>query len=424
MRWLVKNENELRVSRRPRARGILCGLTFMAWLCLGADRGWATTEVYLTEVPDYTWYAGCFGTACGNLMGYWDRHGFPDFYTGPTAGGLAPLDDFGAHVGIRSLWASKAGFDGRPPNQPGHIDDYWSNYSNDGTFSYESTAEDPYRALGRPEHKPDCIGDFTGLSQKKWVNMNGECDGNIDAYSFVYWDASGDKRVNYVPGPEAGLPAVDLQSGLRAWTKYRGDDCDVFTQLTYFNPIVPIGKGFSFDDLKAEIDTGYPVLLFLQDFGVYFRPLAGMPRANPRIHGMLAYGYYISDSGAQYVRYRTSWGSGNNMFHLWSPNAWEATMPVRGVIGYHPLPKIQSVAYSHGNLTLRWDGPAAQLYVRDDSSPGTTQWAHGYVVEKADSLDPQAFAQVSPVLTERELTLTNLTGQAAFFRVKLVKPQP
>ena len=35
----------------------------------------------------------------------------------------APLDDFGAHVGIRSLWASKAGFDGRPPNQPGHIDD-------------------------------------------------------------------------------------------------------------------------------------------------------------------------------------------------------------------------------------------------------------------------------------------------------------
>ena len=120
--------------------------------------------------------------------------------------------------------------------------------------------------------------------------------------------------------------------------------------------------------MKAEIDTGYPVLLFLQDFGEYFRPLAGMPRANPGIHGMLAYGYYISGQRSQYVRYRTSWGSGNNMFHLGSPNAWEATMPVRGVIGYHPLPKIQSVALQSRQSHARWDGPAAQLYVRDDSS--------------------------------------------------------
>jgi hypothetical protein len=35
----------------------------------------AQTYVYLTEAPNYDWYAGCFGTASGNLMGYWDRHG-------------------------------------------------------------------------------------------------------------------------------------------------------------------------------------------------------------------------------------------------------------------------------------------------------------------------------------------------------------
>src|SRR5262245_21380791 len=84
----------------------------------------AQSYVYIDDVPDYTWYAGCFGTASGNLMGFWDRNGFPDFYTGPTGGGLAPLETFSTgNKGIRSMWASKAGVDGRPANQYGHIDD-------------------------------------------------------------------------------------------------------------------------------------------------------------------------------------------------------------------------------------------------------------------------------------------------------------
>ncbi|RME93391.1 MAG: hypothetical protein D6766_08315, partial [Verrucomicrobia bacterium] len=132
----------------------------------------ADANVYLLGVPDYRWYGGCYGTATGNLIGYWDRHGFPDFYTGPTAGGVAPLDDYGDHIGIRALWTSKAGRDGRPADLPGHEDDYY--------VEFESTAEDPYVTAGRPEHSPDCIGDFIGLSQKKWHNMAGECDGNLD----------------------------------------------------------------------------------------------------------------------------------------------------------------------------------------------------------------------------------------------------
>lgn len=398
-------------------------LIWIGWLGFSAGLARSATDVYLTAAPDYTWYAGCFGTACGNLMGFWDRHGFPDFYNGPTAGGVAPLDDFGLNVGIRSMWASKAGFDGRPAGLPGHIDDYWGSYDNDVTFSYESTDPDPYQLLGRSEHAPDCIGDFIGLSQKKWINLNGECDGNIDAYSFVYWDRSGDKRVNFAPGPEAGLPATDIQSGLRAWTKYRGYDSDVFTQLTAFNPHVPVGKGFTFADLRAEIEAGYPVLLFLQDNFEFSRPLADMPKANPRIHGMLAYGYYIADSGTQYVRCRTSWGSGDNKFYPWTPEAWvEANMPVRGVIGYHPLPKITSVSLDRGNLTLRWDAPAAQLRVRNATEIATKP-AHAYVVEKAVAPNATAFAPVSPVITDREVTLADLPDRAAFFRVKVVSPQ-
>ena len=72
-------------------------------------------------------------------------------------------------------------------------------YSNDGTFSYESTAEDPHTGFGPARAQTGLLSaTLPAWSQKKWVNMNGECDGNIDAYSFVYWDASGDKRVNYV----------------------------------------------------------------------------------------------------------------------------------------------------------------------------------------------------------------------------------
>lgn len=382
-------------------------------------------NVYLLDVPDYQWYAGCFGTACGNLMGFWDRNGLPEFYTGPTNEGLAPLDDRQdlGHRGIRSLWATKAGFDGRPADQPGHIDDYWAWYDSDNTYSYESTAPDAYLLAGRPEHEPDCIGDFIGLSQNRWTNLNGECDGNIDAYSFVYWDATGERRVNFVPGPEAGLPARDIPSGLRAWTRWRGYDCEVFSQLTDFNPEVPAGKGFTFEDMKAEIDAGYPVLLFLQPWGAKSRNLPGMPRANPSIHGMLAYGYYVTDTGQRFVRFRDSWGGGNLRLHEWNAESWVFTglpLPVRGVIGYHPFPKITQVQLEGDRLRIRWDGPAARLF---DVETGTERPAHFYMVEMAESLSATEYV---PVLAEptpaREALLQAPASTAVFFRVRLVQP--
>ncbi|MBI2928446.1 MAG: hypothetical protein HYY24_22485 [Verrucomicrobia bacterium] len=384
-------------------------------LALAAGPGRAASNVYLTEVPDYDWWFGCFGTACGNLMGYWDRHGLPEFYTGPTNGGLAPVHnyEFEGNHGIRALWASQAGFDGRPPDKPGHVDDYY-----DG---YESTAPDPYVTAGRQEHEPDCIGDFIGLSQLKWKNMNGECDGNIDAYSFVYWDPQGERRTNFVPGPEAGLPAIDLPSGLRAWTRSRGYDGEVFSQLTDFNPGVPAGKGFTFEDLKAEIDAGYPVLLFLQPYGVKSRRLGALDKANPSIHGMLAYGYLIRDDGTKVVRYRTSWASGDNKFAVWNAQPWEVAidLPVRGVIGYHPWPKIRHVDLTDGTLTLRWDGPSSVLY---DAANRTSTRVHTYAVERATSLAKEDFIPIADPTTERQIILPDWSGSPAFFRVKLVKP--
>lgn len=385
-------------------------LSVIALAALLGSTAYASTNVFLVDVPDYNWFYGCMGTASGNLMGFWDRHGFPDFYTGSANGGVAPLSTAGTNAGIISLWASKAGVDGRATNQPGHVDDYY--------VSYESTGPDPYVIAGRPEHLPDCLADFIGMDQLKWTNLADECNGNIDGYCFVFWDTNGDRRVNYAPVDPNGKPVRDVQSGLRAWTQYRGYDCTLFTQLTDFNPTKPLTNGFTFANLKTEIDAGYPVLLFLQNFNQLSRTLGSAIDVNPPIHSMLAYGYYISDTGALYVRYRTSWASGPNVLSLWGSQVWQASLPVRGVIGYHPLPKIRQYSMSAGNLVLQWDGPAADLW---DSTVGSVTRVHGYIVEMSPSLTPANFSDVSPVLTTNTFTIQH-GPTSAFFRVRLVKP--
>src|SRR5690349_8396276 len=97
-----------------------CLFVLVSLVTASLHEAFCAEDVAITGLPDYDWYAGCFGTASGNLMGYWDRNGFPGFYTGPTGDGLAPLDSGRDNQGIRSMWASKAGFDGRPEDQPGH----------------------------------------------------------------------------------------------------------------------------------------------------------------------------------------------------------------------------------------------------------------------------------------------------------------
>ncbi len=384
-------------------------------VCLGALNGQAQdSDVTLLEVPDYEWHAGCFGTATGNLMGFWDRHGFDEFYTGPTANGVAPLTSFGSNAGIFSLWATKAGWDGRPADQPGHEDDYY--------VAYESTAPDPYITAGRAEHAADCIGDFIGLNQQRWVAMNGECDGNIDGYSFTYWDKTGARRHDFVPDTSAGSPARDIPSGLRAWTQWRGYDAEVDSQLSEFNPGLSV-PGFTFEDLKAEIDSGYPVLIFLQDFTDYSRVLGGMPRANPDIHGVLAYGYgtYV---GQPFVRTRFSWAIGDSM-NNWTGESWmrdqALNLPVRGVITYHPKPKIVGNERRDGMVTLRWKGPQPQIF---DAMAGVAWRPHAFVVEQTASLAPADWQAAAGPVVALEATFPEAAA-TVFYRIKVVKnPSP
>lgn len=376
----------------------------------------AYENVFLTEVPDYQWHMGCFGTACGNLIGYWDRHGFPNFYTGPTAGGVAPLNSYGANDGIRALWASEAGLDGRPFNQLGHSDDFY--------LSYQNTGQDPHVLAGRPAHAPDCVGDFIGLNQLKWADLGGECRGNIDGYSFNFFDHEGQRRTNHVPLDTSGTPIPDLQSGLRAWSASRGYVADTFSQLADFNPDKPAGRGFTFEDLKSEIDAGYPVLLFMQPFGSFSRSVYGQSGVNPEIHGMLAYGYLIDDTGNSYVRYRTSWASGDREFSPWTAEDWtpeqSLNLPLRGVVGFHPRPRITRIQPLQGGVRVEWVGPLAVL--RNDLTSVETP-VHRYVVERASALASSAWTPLTEPVDALSAELTDCCGDQAFLRVRLVEGQ-
>jgi hypothetical protein len=390
-------------------------LAMLAVLSLAGERARADTQVYLLDVPDYEWYAGCFGTGTGNLAGYWDRHGMSNFYTGPTGGGLAPLNSFGGNVGIRSMWASESRVDGRPSNKPGHMDDYYA--------GYESTSPDPFVTFSRPEHTPDCIGDFIGLSQNKWTNLNNECRGNVDAFSFVFWDKKGRRQMNYYPSNSAGVYIPDIQSGLKEWARYRGYDADVFTQLSSFNPERSTTNGFTYDDVKAEINAGYPVLCFLQPNGTnnYSRPLGSISNANPFIHGVMIYGYFSDEfSGIDKgIIIRTSWASGGNPnfeYQQWTGAAWLGLYPVRGVIGFHPKPKIMGVSRADGTITLNWHGPSARVY---DEIAGRTTLPHRYCVQRATSLNPANWTPVAAPTTALSATVPDVEG-TAFYRVVLI----
>ena len=248
--------------------------------------------------------------------------------------------------------------------------------------------------------------------------MAGECDGNIDAFSFVFWDKTGNKRVNY-SHTNANKYIPDIQSGLKAWAKYRGYEVDTFTQLPSFSPEKTGPGGFTYADMKAEIDAGYPVLLFLQPPGEFSRSLGSMPKANPEIHGIMVWGYYEDASAGlpQGIQIRTSWGSGDTYFENFSygPLGILSSFRIRGVVGFRPKPKIVKFTRDSGNVTLAWDGPSSQV---TDVFAGTTTTVHHYQVQMKTSINDLKWTPVGDITTDRTATVPDV-GQA-FYRINLV----
>jgi hypothetical protein len=206
----------------------------------------------LQKVPAFNWEFGCSAVSGAMIAGYYDNNGYPSIYTGPTNGGVMPMDNtswptwwdgYAAYLyPSNPLIASKLGLDGRSTR--GSIDDYW--------VQYGSSAADPYITGGWTQHTwGDAIGDYMLTSQSAY-NLG-------DAYTRFYDNWS---------NPAAPLTCASLEAagyvdgtvGRKQFYQAKGysiTDCyNQFTDNQY-------SGGFSFAQYKAEIDAGRPVMINL-----------------------------------------------------------------------------------------------------------------------------------------------------------------
>ncbi|MCK4886086.1 MAG: right-handed parallel beta-helix repeat-containing protein, partial [Planctomycetes bacterium] len=219
----------------------------------------ALGDVVLASVPTSTWTYGCSATAAGMVFGYYDRNGYPNMYTGPTNGGVVPLTNLGQGAdpnnpiaGSCSIIATQNGVDGRTTN--GHVDDYW--------IAELAEGPDPWEVNGTTEHQwGSCTADFMGTSQWKWDwhgDDNGSKDSLPDGGTWFWFEPYGEKIYNFIPPSSWGLPATAGCHGMRLFAESRS-----YIVTENYNQMVDTyaAGGFSFEDYKAEIDAGYPVLI-------------------------------------------------------------------------------------------------------------------------------------------------------------------
>ena len=200
-------------------------------------------------VPAFNWVFGCSAVSGAMIAGYYDRQGWSDIYTGPTNGGVMPLNNSSWPTwsdGVKTypscpLIASQNGVDGRSTR--GSIDDYW--------VEYLSTSDDPYITNGWTQHTwGEAIGDYMKTSQSAFGNVDGST-------RFFYWINS-----------STPLTCDDMESyafpdgtlGRKLFYEARG-----YTVTDCYNQRTDniITGGFSFTQFKNEIDQGRPVMLNL-----------------------------------------------------------------------------------------------------------------------------------------------------------------
>ncbi len=209
-------------------------------------------DVSLT-VPAFNWCFGCSATAASIIAAYYDRNSYANMYTGPTNGGVMPMDnsswsdwwDGSAWRHQCPLSATHNGLDGRAIR--GHVDDYW--------ISYGSEGPDPW--VGNwPEHTHgDCTADFMKTNQ--WFAAYGY---NVDS-STVFYNYTNGAAYNAQQIEADGVPyTYDGGYGFKGFYESRG-----YTVSTMFNQYIygynGNTQGFTYDDYRAEIDAGRPVMI-------------------------------------------------------------------------------------------------------------------------------------------------------------------
>lgn len=196
--------------------------------------------VLLPEVPAFDWSYGCSPTSASMMMGYYDRGSFPNMYAGPANGGVCPLTNAVWGSGECPLSATHQGKDGRAAR--GHVDDYW--------IGYDNSDNDPYITNSWSEHAAaECTADFMGTNMSRY----GHSDGSTTFYNYT----DGSPLTSYAgcePGDRDGCHGIDLFLQSRGYTATA-----VYSQ--YIKGYEGNTLGFTFDDYKAEIDAGRPVII-------------------------------------------------------------------------------------------------------------------------------------------------------------------
>ncbi|TSA28506.1 PKD domain-containing protein [bacterium] len=230
----------------------------------------------LSNVPAFDWSYGCSATSGAMISGYYDNGSYPNMYTGPTNGGVVPMDNSIWGSGECPLSATHQGYDGLTVR--GHVDDYWS---------YYGSTVDPYYGNWTEHGYADCTADYMGTNQYiNWQNT----DGSTTFYNYT----NGAPLYDYTscePGHKDGC------HGLREFFESRGYSIQAngnYSQYIYgYNGNT---QGFTFNQFKAEIDAGRTVMI----------QVAG--------HSMVGFGYddstnlvYLHDTW-DYSNHTMTWG--------------------------------------------------------------------------------------------------------------------
>jgi hypothetical protein len=245
----------------------------------------------ITNVPASTWAFGCSATSASMMFGHYDNAGYPNMYTGLTNGGVFPMtnDSWGTVLingetrALNPLSATRNGLDGRAIK--GHVDDYWVKYGDEGPAN-----PDPFINKWTEHTQGECTADYMGTNQDAF--------GNSDGSTTFYFNYNGSPLYNYAApsGHRDGCYGMKLFVESRGYTvQSNGNFNQYILGSTYCSP-APCTTGFTFDNFKAEIDAGRPVLI----------QVAG--------HTMLGFGYDDSTSTIHvhdtwdYMDHTMTWG--------------------------------------------------------------------------------------------------------------------
>ncbi len=229
-------------------------------------------SVVLNGVPAFDWCYGCSATAAAMMAGYYDRREYLRMYTGPTNGGKMPLNNSSWGSGECPLSATHQGYDGLATQ--GHVDRFWR--------GFEQSGNDPFGSGDPTGTYADCTADFMGTNQDWW--------NNVDGGTAFYYISNGSALHDYSEC-ETGTPRRrDGIRGLRLFFESRG-----YTVTQNYNQHIDglegVTNGFTYDQYKAEIDAGRPVLIHIVG------------------HSMLGVGY---ESGTNTIYIHDTW---NHQMH-------------------------------------------------------------------------------------------------------------